>query len=154
MKKQARVGRPPTGRALTAAERMRRYRARQKDAGLRAVIRWQSAEAPLPTPGILKHRQIEARSLAMHCVIAAKIAAAPELLDIARRNLAKWSERYGENVPPALLEWASILEQSWPHIAALITDPRERATRLRQSTPFAGILTDAERRRIYDAFRA
>ena len=80
-------GRPPTGRALTAAERMQRYRVRQRAAGLRAATRWQPATAAPLTPGLLKHRVIEARSLAMHCVIAQRIAADPALLDVARRNL-------------------------------------------------------------------
>ncbi len=147
-------GRPPTGRALTAAERMQRYRVRQRAAGLRASTRWQpAATAPL-TPGLLKHRIIEARSLAMHCLIARKITAEPALLDVARRNLETWLARYGASPPRALEEWRAILEQPWPDIAALISDPGESATRLRQSSPFAGVLTAAERKRVYEAFRA
>lgn len=149
-----RPGRPPTGNALTAAERMRRYRVRQRAAGLRATTRWASA-APAPlTEGLLKHRIIEARSLAMHCLIARKIAADPALLGIARRNLEAWLARYGENPPPALMEWRAILARPWPEIAALLTDPGEAAARLRQSSPFAGVLTSSERRRVYEAFGA
>ena len=147
-------GRPPTGRALTAAERMQRYRVRQRAAGLRAATRWQPGTTALLTPGLLKHRIIEARSLAMHCLIARKIAADPALLDVARRNLEKWSARYGDSPPAALEEWRAILGRPWPEIAALITDPGESATRLRQSSPFAGALTQAERRRVYEAFGA
>ncbi len=147
-------GRPPTGRALTAAERMRRYRARQRAAGLRPSTRWQPAIAAALTPGLLKHRLIEARSLAMHCLIATKIAADPALLDVARRNLEAWSARYGDSPPRALEEWRAILRRSWPDIAALITDPGETAARLRQSSPFAGVLTQPERRRVYEAFGA
>jgi hypothetical protein len=36
----------------------------------------------------------------------------------------------------------------------LLVSRSERATRLRQSSPFAGVLTPAERRRVYEAFRA
>jgi hypothetical protein len=133
---------------------MRRYRVRQRVAGLRASTRWQPTTAAPLTPGLLKHRLIEARSLAMHCLIARKIAADPRLLDVARRNLAAWAARYGDNVPRALLEWRDVLDRPWPEIAALITDPGEPATRMRQSTPFAGVLTAAERRRVYEAFRA
>ena len=131
---------------------MQRYRIRQRAAGLRAATRWQpSTIAPL-TPGLLKHRIIEARSLAMHCLIARKIAADPALLDVARRNLETWSARYGDNPPRALEEWRAILERPWPEIAAIITDAGETGTRLRQSSPFAGVLTAAERRRVYEAF--
>jgi hypothetical protein len=117
------------------------------------LTRWQSTATPALSPGLLKHRIIEARSLAMHCLIARKISADPSLLDIARRNLATWSARYGEGVPAALEEWRAILDRPWPEIAALITDPGESAARIRQSSPFAGVLAPAERRRVYDAFR-
>lgn len=146
-------GRPPTGKALTAAERMQRYRVRQRAAGLRAATRWQSAASAPLTPGSLRHRVIEARSLAMHCLIAQKIAADPALLNIARRNIAAWRARYGESPPRALDEWQALLERPWPEIAALIIDPGEAAARLRQSSPFAGVLTPAERQRVYEAFR-
>jgi len=146
-------GRPPTGRALTAAERMQRYRVRQRAAGLRASTRWQSAAPAGLSPGQIKHRLAEARSLAMHCLVARKIAADPRLLDVARRNLAAWAARYGDNVPRALVEWRDVLDRPWPEIAALITDPGEPATRMRQSSPFAGVLTAPERRRVYEAFR-
>jgi hypothetical protein len=149
-----RLGRPPTGRAQTAAERMRRYRARQRAAGLRASARWQPIASPAMSPGLLKHRIIEARSLAMHCLIAQKIGRDLRLLDVARRNLAAWRARYGDEPPRALEEWRVILARPWNEIAELITDTGEAATRLRQSSPFAGVLTLSERRRVYEAFRA
>jgi len=149
-----RPGRPATGRALSAAERMRRYRARRRAAGLRAVNRWQPAAPAAVSPGLLKHRIAEARSLAMHCLIARKIEADRRLLAAARHTLEKWIERYGDAPPRALVEWREILGRPWPEIAALITDADETAVRLRQSSPFAGVLTQAERRRVYEAFRA
>ncbi len=148
-------GRPPTGRAQSAAERMRRYRARQRAAGLRPVTRYVPPVMVLPA-GALKHRIIEARSLAMHCLIAQKIERDPALLERVRRTLDTWRERYGKDgggVPLALDEWQHVLREPWPVIAALITDAGERATRLRQSTPFAGVLTPQERDRVYAAFR-
>jgi hypothetical protein len=132
---------------------MQRYRVRLRAAGLRASTRWQPATAAPLTPGLLKHRLIEARSLAMHCLIARKIAADPALLDLARRNIESWSARYGDSPPLALEEWRAILRRPWPEIAALITDSGESATRLRQSSPFAGVLTASERKRVYEAFR-
>ncbi len=150
-----RPGRPPTGRAQTAAERMRRYRDRLRAAGLRPLTRWKSTTSAGLSPGLLKHRIIEARSLAMHCLMARKIGADRRLLDVVRRQLATWIERYAEDAPPrALGEWREILDRPWPEIAALITDPGESAVRLRQSSPFAGLLTPSERRRVYEAFRA
>ena len=134
---------------------MRRYRARQRAAGLRPVTRWHAAPSrPNLSSGALKHRIIEARSLAMHCLIALKIAEEPVLLGRVRKNLAAWRNRYGADMPRALDEWQRVLERPWPEIAALITDTGERAARLRQSSPFAGVLTPAERRHIYEAFGA
>jgi len=134
---------------------MRRFRARQRAAGLRPSTRWKSTLSVELSPGLLKHRIIEARSLAMHCLIARKIGADRRVLDAVRRKLAMWIERYGEGAPPrALGEWREILDRPWPEIAALITDAGESAVRLRQSSPFAGVLTPSERRRVYEAFRA
>lgn len=149
-----RRGRPPTGRAQTAAERMRLYRARQRAAGLHAATHWRPVTSATLSPGLLKHRVIEARSLAMHCLAAQKISDDPRRLDAVRGTLAGWRSRYGGSVPAALDEWRGILDRPWPEIAALITDPGESATRLRQSSPFAGVLTQSERRRVYEAFRA
>lgn len=145
-------GRPPTGRAQSPAQRMRRYRERQRAAGLRAVTRMQAPITSI-SAGALKHRIIEARSLAMHCLAAQKIMTEPALLVEVRRTLDTWRERYGKDTPRALEEWAAILCRPWPQIAAIITDPGERSTRLRQSTPFAGVLSAGERKRIYAAFR-
>jgi hypothetical protein len=140
----------------TAAERMRRYRARRRAAGLRLERRWVPAGTRAGTTAVRSysdHRILEARSLALHCLIVLKIERDPRLLQIAHRNLARWLDRDGR-APRALLEWRAILEQPWPAIAAILTDPGEEAARLRQSTPFAGVLTKAERRRVYEAFRA
>ena len=98
------------------------------------------------------HRLVEARSLAMHAVIARKIERDPGLLQIAVGNLERWSAKW-ETPPRWLEEWREILDQPWQYVAAIITEPNENAARLRQSSPFAGILTHQERWRIYKAFR-
>jgi hypothetical protein len=97
---------------------------------------------------------LDARSLALHCLIAQKIMADPSLIDIARRNLAAWRRKSAGAEPRYLDEWQQILARPWPQVAGLITEQSDNATRLRQSSPFAGILSTVERRRIYDAFRA
>lgn len=140
----------------TAAERMRRYRARRRAAGLRLERRWVPADARTRTGGSRSysdHRILEARSLALHCLIARKIERNPRLLEIARRNVTRWLRGDGR-APHVLLEWRAILDRPWPAVAAILTDPGEEAARLRQSSPFAGVLTAAERRRVYEAFRA
>lgn len=132
---------------------MRRYRARKKAAGLKPVIQWLRPEDGAEGGSFSTHRLLEARSLALHCGIAQKIAQNPSLIDVARRNVGAWRRAAGRKIPRYLTEWRRILARPWPQVAALITEQSERAARLRQSSPFAGVLSAAERRRIYDAFR-
>lgn len=146
-------GRPPTGTAMTPAERMRRMRERRKAAGLKSVVSWVSQE-PAARPSYSSHRLLEARSLAMHALIAAKIDRDRKLLDVARSNLRRWRERWEDQPPAWHAEWSRIMKRPWTEIAALITEPSEQGARLRQSSPFPGVLSVAERRRIYEAFRA
>lgn len=143
------MARPPTGRALSDAERMRRYRARRRAAGLRPVTSWVPRE-----PSWSEHRVAEARSLAMHVLAARRIGADPALLARARMTLERWLERYGERAPAALADWRTLLARPWPEIAARATALNEEGARLRQSSPLATVLSAAERRRIHDAFRA
>ncbi len=150
--KVARRGRPPTGKAQSTAERMRRYRTRQRAAGMRPVSRLEAPVSRL-SPGALTHRILDARSLAMHCIAAAKIERDPQLLGKVQLILEGWLTRYQGGAPSALKEWEDILQRSWPEISSLITDPGERATRMRQSSPFSTILSTRERERIYAAFR-
>ncbi|MDH5275776.1 MAG: hypothetical protein OEW88_05065 [Gammaproteobacteria bacterium] len=147
-------GRPRTGAPLSAAERMRRYRSRQRAAGLKAVARWEPHEALQTAGHFSSHRVLDARSLAMHCRIAQKLMADPAVMDIARQNLGAWRRKAAGREPLYLQEWAHILSRPPLEVAALITEQSENATRLRQSSPFAGVLSATERRRIYDAFRA
>lgn len=151
--KPKRRGRPPTGAAMSAAQRMRRMRARRRAAGLRQVVSWVGHDGIEPTT-YSSHRLHDARSLAMHAVIVRKIEREPKLLGIARRNLERWAERHAGTPPLWMKEWRAILKRPWLQIASLLTEQSENAARLRQSTPFAGVLTSRERRRIYEAFRA
>jgi hypothetical protein len=143
-------GRPRKLAPLSAAERMRRMRARRKAAGYREISRWVPKQ--ITGAAYSSHRLAEARSLAMHAAMAQKIEREPTLLDIPRENMERWRARWSDKPPPWWREWRALLQRPWPEIAALITEPSENAARLRQSTPFAGILTDAERARIYEAF--
>lgn len=152
-KKRAR-GRPSTGSAMSAAERMRRLRERKKAAGLKPVVAWVAAVESEAPATYSSHRLLEARSLAMHAVIARKIERDPKLLQIARSNVERWSTQRNDERPTWLNEWRELLNQPWENIAALITEPSENGARLRQSSPFAGILTNQERWRIHEAFRA
>ena len=147
-----RRGRPPTGRAVPAAERMRRMRARRKAAGLRPVTVWKPVVA---TPvNVSSHRLHEARSLAMHLVVAQQIEQDRALLRRAKQTLRRWARQQGRPVAPWLTEWQRLLAQPWPVVAERITALDEDAARLRQSSPLTVLLSETDRRRIREAFRA
>jgi hypothetical protein len=97
------------------------------------------------------HARLDERSLALHRRVAEKILADPTLLGRARENVRRWQ---AASATPsfALAEWESILDRPVEEIAALLTERSERANRLRQSSPFAGILTETERRAIYESY--
>jgi hypothetical protein len=128
-------------------------RERRKAAGLKPVVSWVE-KGRSPRPRYSSHRLLEARSLAMHAVIAEKIQREPKLLKVAHDNLKRWRSRWDDQVPAWYQEWLGIMKRSWPEIAGVMTEPSEEGARLRQSSPFAGVLSVAERRRIYEAFRA
>jgi len=140
---------PRSETPLSAAERMRRYRARRRAAGLRAVTSWAPREAVWSD-----HRIAEARSLAMHVLAVRRIDADRTLLTRARATLRRWLERSADRPPQAWREWQRLLERPWPEIAARSTALTEESARLRQSSPLSTILSPTERRRIHDAFRA
>jgi len=99
------------------------------------------------------HSRLDERSLALHRLIAEKVQAAPALLDKARENVRRWQEASG-SASPALAEWEQILAASASQVVAFLAERSERATRLRQSSPFAGILSQDERRAIYESYSA
>ena len=92
------------------------------------------------------HEWIDRRSLALHERVAARLEADPALLETARANVERW---LCSTPSAALLEWRHLLRDTPPpEILALLRSRGEIATRLRQSSPFAGVLTPEERRAI------
>ncbi|MGQ0445692.1 MAG: hypothetical protein ACT4O2_11355 [Beijerinckiaceae bacterium] len=97
------------------------------------------------------HSRVDERSLAMHRLVAKKVQADPDLLEKARENLRRW--RKAEGSPSlTLAEWENVLSGPVAQVAQFLEERTERATRLRQSSPFAGILTEAERQTIYESY--
>ena len=143
------AGRPRKPGAPDAAERMRIARDRKRRAGFRLHQTWVNAAPQVYSD----HQRLDARSLAMHCLVARKLLANPALVVQVRSTLARWRAQAAEPVPSYFLEWARILEGSPEEIAAFLASMREDATRLRQSSPFTNLMTPEERARIFEAFR-
>ena len=100
----------------------------------------------------LTHQQIEERSIFLHRAVAQRIREDPAVLEVARHNLRRWIGQQGEQL--YWTEWEKILEDPMEEILAFMVSPTEKARRLRQSSPFCGILTPQERWKIYESFTA
>lgn len=100
------------------------------------------------------HRLIDERSLAFDRLIATKLRSEPSLVDKARANLVRWLKTCSAGVQPDLLEWQCLLSGPFDQLLVLLVATDERATRLRQSSPFCGILTQQERLGILREFQA
>jgi hypothetical protein len=101
----------------------------------------------------VRHRKLEERSLALHREIARRIRSNPDLLSSVRERLSKDipSGRFSISLTDAMQEWLDLLDSSSvEQLPELLVDEGENGRRLRQSTPFAGILTKEERRRILE----
>ena len=98
------------------------------------------------------HEWIDARSLALAEAIAAKVRQNPELLDVARSNLERWKTR-SDTWPRCYREWDQILaSRPLDDVLQLLTVDSETGRRLRQSSPFTGILSPRERLTIFKEY--
>jgi hypothetical protein len=97
------------------------------------------------------HQEIDRRSLEMVRRIVAKIDADPDRrgLEHAKAVCERWV-RQGIN---SAREWTRILERPWEDVRAILLDESDEGQRLRQTDPFCGILTPAERWQVYREFR-
>jgi hypothetical protein len=101
----------------------------------------------------LRHRKLEERSVALHREIVQRIRRNPDLLGRVRERLSRdiRSGRFSISLADAMQEWLDLLDSSSvEQVLELLVDEGENARRLRQSTPFAGILTQEERRRVLE----
>jgi hypothetical protein len=96
------------------------------------------------------HRAAELRALAMHRAVALQLD--DRVVRDAKRRLRRWEE--GGQIDPRWAErWAAILDQPLADIRETITADDEAAADLRQSSPFAGTLSEPERRRVVEIVR-
>lgn len=94
------------------------------------------------------HRLSEERSIAYHRVIAERMLRQPEIREKALQRVQTWMASAAE-APFYARKWAEILTGDLSSIAAFLTARSELAFELRQSSPFAGVLTPEERWRIW-----
>lgn len=94
------------------------------------------------------------RSLWLGYAIAGKVVADPEhALVKARRNLARLQETHPRGgVSRRLSEWERLLDGPVHQVLEILTSPSPRARELRQNSPFAGVLSERERKAVLASF--
>ena len=100
--------------------------------------------------GADRHRLAQLRSLAYHRALARRLTR--PMAEDARHVLWEWRER-GVVDPRYADEWESVLDRPLREIRRVLTSDDLQARDLRQSSPFAGLLTEPERRRILEEIR-
>ncbi len=98
-------------------------------------------------------RREQLASLWLHRAVAGRLAQDPAaVLDHARANLEELSREH-PSARTWLDAWGRALDGGAEEVLQVLTSPAESAAELRQNSPFAGVLDEAERRRVLDAFR-
>ena len=102
------------------------------------------------------HEVIDERSLELHGVIARELRADPAKLDL----VVAWIQRflddpdYSEQNKDALGEWMAIIRQGLPQVLAVLADRSDEGQRLRHSSPFAVLMPQDERARIFAKYES
>lgn len=137
-----------TSRRAADSEWEERLRTARSVAGLppASFLRQPSTKS---RPDVRKHADLDARGLAIAGAIAQRIKRDPKLIPRARAYVAKRMSEASPQERHDLEEWEQILRTTSPaRLRRLLVDPGERATRLRQTLPFLGVLTPVEREAI------
>jgi hypothetical protein len=94
----------------------------------------------------MHHATTDQVSLEIARRVSERIRQRPELIAVARTNLARWSDRNAS--APALLrcyaEWHEILALPVETVCKMLCAETDEGQRLRQNSPFAGILPPSE----------
>lgn len=94
------------------------------------------------------HTLHERRSLAMHRMVAERFRQDPEIvIRFGLQNLKRWHQQGVDCSDYGV--WKNLLLQHPDKLTAVLTGRNEEAVRLRQSSPFAGLIPESDRRRIF-----
>lgn len=95
--------------------------------------------------GDVTHDRARARSLVYHQAVAQRLR--KPMIDEARHVLFRW--RAQRRIDPRYADrWERLLERPLPEIRRALVEETQEADDLRQNSPFAGVLSEPERRRI------
>ena len=91
------------------------------------------------------HAKIDEENRERDRRIAELLRRRPEVIVVAQRNLQNWAARWGE-LTDAWEEWSLLLRMLTPaQVADFLESTSPKANRLRQSSPFVGVLEDADK---------
>lgn len=96
-------------------------------------------------PAAKTHEDLHERSREQAERVAKAITRDQRLIDAAQRWVQQRLKQASAAEAHELREWEHILTLPPHRIAAFLRDPGEVATRLRQTTPFVGVVSDGER---------
>lgn len=99
-------------------------------------------------------RREELRSLWLNRAVAGKLAQDPcRVLARARQNLERLQAIHaGATVVRWLDDWRQIIAEGPEAVMRTLTSETRHAADLRQNSPFAGVLSERERRQVLDSF--
>jgi len=91
----------------------------------------------------------------LHGAIAGHLVTEPDLvLTRARENLDRFSKVHAGTMAERWLDlWRLTLNSGLDHVLTVLVSDAPEATELRQNSPFTGILSEEERKRVLDSFR-
>jgi hypothetical protein len=96
------------------------------------------------------HNRSQRRALAYHRAIARRLRRS--MVDEALHRVWAWRES-GRIDPRYADEWEAVLREPVREVAQVISEDTRRAADLRQNSPFAGMLSEPERRRILESVK-
>ncbi|MBV8211080.1 MAG: hypothetical protein JO133_13580 [Burkholderiaceae bacterium] len=94
----------------------------------------------MPNP----HERNARFSRLLHRELARAVERDPGVLARARKTILRWQAMHGHSVG-AWDEWLKLLDTGVPAVVQVMLDEGENASRLRQSSPFAGIIPNRRR---------
>jgi hypothetical protein len=98
-----------------------------------------------------RHRLADLRSLAYHRALAPQLR--QEMIGRALVRLERW-EREGRIDPHHVSAWRDLLDRPLKEIRVVIGADDARGRDLRQNSPLAGLLSEPERRKIFESVKA
>jgi hypothetical protein len=127
-----------------------RDRARRMDPHRLVLDRSEGSGTAGPLPEQDPHRVAELRSLAYHRALARRLRRA--MANDALHLVWQWRET-GKIDPLYAAQWEELLRRPLSDIKRVISEDSQSSHDLRQNSPFAGLLSEAERRRIISEIR-